>query len=140
MAYINTMTGKYPVTEQEIRQQYPNTSFSVPFVPPEEFVYVFPSPTPIYDELSQVVQEAQPVVTNKGWYEQTWSVIDLDPTVVAIKQKEKARQAILSEIQQLESFVTQRRLREAVLGLDNGWLSNQNTQIDNLRIQLQALQ
>lgn len=45
-------------------------------------------------------------------------------------------QIILSSIAALEATVTPRRSREAVLGLDNGWLKNLNDQIAALRAQL----
>lgn len=40
---------------------------------------------------------------------------------------------ILAQILVLEKTVTQRRLREATLGTDNGWLANLNAQIVTLR-------
>jgi|GEM_PF-5139079 len=43
---------------------------------------------------------------------------------------------ILAEIATMESSVSERRLREAVLGTDNGWLKNINDQIAALRSQL----
>lgn len=33
--YINKNTNQYPVTEADIRAEYVNTSFPVPFVAPE---------------------------------------------------------------------------------------------------------
>lgn len=39
----------------------------------------------------------------------------------------------LSEIANLEASVTQRRLREAALGTDGGWLANLDKQITDLR-------
>lgn len=41
--------------------------------------------------------------------------------------------AILAQIIALEATVTQRRLREAMLGVDNGWLAALNSQIAALR-------
>lgn len=43
---------------------------------------------------------------------------------------------LLSQIADLEKQVTQRRIREAILGLDNGWLSGIEQQIETLRSQL----
>jgi hypothetical protein len=43
---------------------------------------------------------------------------------------------ILEQIATLESTVTQRRLREAALGTDNGWLADIDAQIAALRAQL----
>lgn len=39
------------------------------------------------------------------------------------------RRAALAEISRLEGEVTQRRLREAALGIDSGWLANQENLI-----------
>ena len=43
---------------------------------------------------------------------------------------------ILSQIRVLEASITDRRIREAVLAIDNGWLLNVNNQIAALRAQL----
>lgn len=40
---------------------------------------------------------------------------------------------ILGEIASIESTVTARRIREAVLGIDNGWLKALNEQVVTLR-------
>lgn len=40
---------------------------------------------------------------------------------------------ILSEISDIEATVTARRIREAVLGIDNGWLEALNEQVVTLR-------
>jgi len=42
----------------------------------------------------------------------------------------------LKAIADLETTITDRRIREAVLGIDNGWLANVNAQIAALRSQL----
>ena len=75
MAYINTQTNQYPVTEQDIRLVYPNTSFANPFVAPDEYAIVFPSPQPTHDPIIQAVREIAPVLTVKGHYEQQWKVV-----------------------------------------------------------------
>lgn len=48
----------------------------------------------------------------------------------------EVRRDALSQIKALESTITDRRLREAMLGIDYGWLANVNMQIVNLRGQL----
>lgn len=53
MAYINTTTGAYPVTEMEIRAEFPSTSFPAPFVPPDNFAVVFAKPYPTYNPVVQ---------------------------------------------------------------------------------------
>lgn len=43
---------------------------------------------------------------------------------------------IKEQITQLETTITSRRIRESILGLDNGWLKDVNSQIAALRAQL----
>lgn len=43
------------------------------------------------------------------------------------------RQIALNNITNLESSVTQRRIRDAILGTDNGWLKNVEEQIATIR-------
>lgn len=40
---------------------------------------------------------------------------------------------ILTEIAEIESTITNRRQREAILGVDNGWLAAQDVKIAELR-------
>lgn len=49
------------------------------------------------------------------------------------------RVAIYEQIALLEASVTDRRIREAVLGIDNNWLAGVNDQIASLRAQLANL-
>lgn len=75
MSYINTQTHQYPVSEQDIRNFNPNTSFPTPFVAPDEYAVVFPAPQPTHDPIIQAVREIAPVLTDKGHYEQQWEVV-----------------------------------------------------------------
>ena len=50
--------------------------------------------------------------------------------------KPTARETVLSELAALEMSVTPRRIREAVLGVDDGWLKAVNDNIEQLREQL----
>lgn len=47
-----------------------------------------------------------------------------------------ANQVTLAKIAELEASVTDRRIREAVLGLDSGWLKSLNDQVATLRATL----
>lgn len=47
-----------------------------------------------------------------------------------------AKELILAQIGALEDTVTQRRIREAVLGADDGWLAGVTAQISALRAKL----
>lgn len=62
-----------------------------------------------------------------------WQTLEeADPRVVAYRLRESAEQT-KAEIFQLEASITNRRLREAILGTDGGWLKNINDQIATLR-------
>lgn len=73
--YINTQTNQYPVSEQDVRNLNPNTSFPMPFVAPDEYATVFPAPQPEHDPIIQTVRELLPVLTAKGHYEQAWEIV-----------------------------------------------------------------
>lgn len=47
-----------------------------------------------------------------------------------------ANDQIKHNIQALEATITPRRIREAILGIDSGWLANVNSQIATLRASL----
>ncbi len=49
----------------------------MPFVAPEPYVWVFPTPRPSFDPLTQFVREAAPALSPLGNYEQRWEVVDL---------------------------------------------------------------
>jgi hypothetical protein len=89
--YINTQTGEYPISQQQIQQEYPNTSFPTPFVPPSQYAVVFQSPTPQYDSLTQGVSETTPEETAGQWY-QTWQVYDLTPEQIQYNKDQIAQQ------------------------------------------------
>lgn len=91
MPYINTQTNQYPVSEQEIRNEYPNTSFCIPFNPPADYVWVFPSPTPDYDPITQMVREIAPELIADKYY-QKFEVIDLSAEQIATNQANQAVQ------------------------------------------------
>ena len=75
--YINKDTNEYPVNEAQIRALYPSTTFARPFNPGEPFAWVFPTPLPEYDPITQDVREIAPVLTALGTYEQSWEVYAL---------------------------------------------------------------
>lgn len=80
MSYIHKPTGKYPVSEQEIRAAYPDVSFPTPFRAPEGFAVVFPVPQPAHDTWTHGVREVAPVLTGKGTWEQSWEVYPIART------------------------------------------------------------
>lgn len=74
--YINTQTLAQ-LSEQEIRALTPNTSYPVPFVAPDGYAYVFPSPQPVYDPVTQRVQQTAPELTVLDKWEQRWEVVSI---------------------------------------------------------------
>ena len=48
-------------------------------------------------------------------------------------KRELQKQSILLEIAKLESSITSRRIREAIAGIDNGWLEAKEEEIKKLR-------
>jgi hypothetical protein len=73
--YINTITNQYPVSEADIKAQYPNTSFPQPFTPPDGYSWVFPALQPYFDPIIEQVVETSPEFTAKGHWEQRWQVV-----------------------------------------------------------------
>lgn len=78
-----------------------------------------------FDETDETQLPAMQKAKDAGWDDVT-DVWPPAPPPITPKQ----------QIAALETTVTARRLREAVLGIDNGWLKNMNDQIAALRAQL----
>lgn len=83
MAYLNTTTNAYPVSEAEIRTEFPQISFGTPFVAPAPYVWVFPTPRPDHDSLTQTVREIDPALNGLGQYAQRWEVLNLSGEQIA---------------------------------------------------------
>ena len=135
--YINLET-KQVSTEHEIRSAHPNTSFATPFSP-DGYAVVFDVPQPVYDKYSETVQQGLPVLTSKGHWEQTWSIIQLEGDALIDAQAQKVedeKAKIKADIAALEEKVTPRRTREAILAIDTVWLADIELQIQELRGQL----
>jgi len=99
MQYINTITLDYPVTEYQIRQAFPNTSFPKEFVAPEPYAPVQPTTPPTFDKMTQKLQELTPVQANNVW-QQSWEVVALSPEEIA-KNEQNARNANKSQASHL---------------------------------------
>lgn len=115
--YINTETLEYPVTESQIRDLFPNTSFPSPFRPPENYQVVFPTPQPEFNQVTEMAVEDTPVFTVKAHWEQTWKVVsrfqeytDGEGIVHTVAEQEAAAIAADAELkkQQLIEQVTTR--------------------------------
>lgn len=96
--YIRTTDNLYPVGEQFIRDMNPTTSFATPFVAPEEYAVVHPTPQPKLDnEILQAAREITPKLSDKGQWYQQWEVVDKffeytreDGTIVTKAEQEAA--------------------------------------------------
>lgn len=71
--YIHEPTLTYPLTEELIKQECPNTSFAQPFEPPAEYVEVTRVSPPAHDSVLQVAVETDPLKVNGKWTQQ-WTV------------------------------------------------------------------
>jgi len=63
--------------------------------------------------------------------------VELTPAEIAEAQAAKLAWEAgegMRQIKQLEAEITPRRMREALLGIDNGWLAEQNEAIKKLRL------
>ena len=74
--YIHTQT-LIQRTESEIRALNHNTSYPVPFPVPEGYAYVFPAAQPVYNPVTQVVQQTVPELTVLDTWEQRWEVVEI---------------------------------------------------------------
>jgi hypothetical protein len=111
MKYINNITLEYPFTQTDIERIYSGTSFSRPFVPPEEFSKVYTTDQPEFDRITQVVKEVDPVLENDIWKQQ-WTIMDLSPETIAINQQkavENLKDMIVQKTQnRLDTFAKTR--------------------------------
>ena len=74
--FINTSTLEYPISEAQIRQEFPNTSFPQRFVAPEPYAPVYGTAEPQYNSDTQRLEQIAPVQKDGRW-EQAWSVVEL---------------------------------------------------------------
>lgn len=71
MRYINTETGQWPLSLDDIKAALPTTLFRIP---PEPYRQIFDAPQPEYTSVLEYVREITPVLTVKGTWEQQWLV------------------------------------------------------------------
>lgn len=116
-------------SEQDIRAAHPNTSFPQPFVPPDQYAYVFPAPQPAYNPVTQSVREIAPVLTDKGHWEQQWEVVEL----YATQEERDAAIAADTEAKRIAAVPQSVTMRQARLALHAaGLLSGVNAAIASL--------
>ena len=94
MAYINTETGEYPVSFEQLKKRYPNTSFpSTPLNDFENYVLVKDGPVPSLT-FGQYLEQGEPIAIDGGGYQRNWIVKDYtEEEILAQEQNESNRVA-----------------------------------------------
>lgn len=102
-------------TEQDIRALFPNTSFPSPFVPPDEYAYIFPAPSG-HDPMTHSAAPATPMQTVKGHWEQRWTITALSEEVIAASVEAARIAAIPVSVspRQIRQALSRAGLRNAV--------------------------
>lgn len=85
---------------------------------------------------SDLSQKEVQDISKYGDIEMTVDEVAARKTEIDFHTIESVRHAIIEKIICLEKTQTPRRIRESVLGLDNGWLKETEEQIKELRSQL----
>jgi len=76
MAYLNTETKEYPVSEKELRLRYPNVAFPKVLTDvPAPWVNVFPTPKPVITNLQKALQIGTEI-DKLGNHVQVWVTSD----------------------------------------------------------------
>jgi hypothetical protein len=74
-AYLQSGTViEYPVYAGDIQLRFPNTSFSIPFEPPSDYVFVAGIPQPSCN-YTQNIAEGTPELIEGTWT-QVWNIVD----------------------------------------------------------------
>jgi hypothetical protein len=115
MEYI-ILDTKEVVSQGELRRRNSETSF--PAVWDQDVLdflgvaVIFTVPHPEYDAVSQMVVQGEPVLTDKGHYEQSWNIIELDSDIVSQNMAAKLEQlksSIITAVQlRLDTFAQTR--------------------------------
>lgn len=77
--FIDIITGQYPLTEADIRAQFPNVIFSTPFEPPPAFARVEDTPHPEWNPVIERVVEDAPEFVGGAW-RKAWRIEKLFST------------------------------------------------------------
>ena len=82
--YIDTVTGDYPLTADDIKSRLPNTLFSHPFIPPVGYAEVEHTPMPEWKPAIEHCVEGAPEFSQGVW-KRTWIIEKLysDPSAEA---------------------------------------------------------
>lgn len=121
--YINTQTLQYPVSEADIRAEYANTSFPVPFIPPEYYEPVLEGQVPAYDEVTHYHVEVQPEKDGGVWMRR-YEVRELELRIVA-QRIASYRQGMLAAV----NAACDTKLKELAKAYPDGEVKSWPTQV-----------
>lgn len=105
--YVNKETSEYPISEAEIRQSNPNTSYPTPFNPGDRYGLVFKSPYPEFNPVIEQCVEGIPSFIS-GKYFQTWDVVKKYQT---IEEENAAIESHLSALK-ADKWISIKRIRD----------------------------
>lgn len=108
MNYINTITLEYPLSQYQIKQAHPNTSFPLPFEPVEGYAVVQPSTQPAHDAMTERAVEVAPVLEGGTWF-QAWEVVPLSDAEVQAVISVKVFEYTSALTQHLDAVAQSRR-------------------------------
>lgn len=136
MAYINNLTNEYPISEQDIRNLFPNTSFPTIFEAPEEYANVFLSPQPEFDINTQMIVEDTPKLSKKKIWEQSWKVVsrfqeytDSEGVTHTVKEQEDA---VIAASNQVLKDNNVRTAKQLLIDTDFSALVDVRTKLQNV--------
>lgn len=84
----NGVVAEYPILESHFRLRFPNISFPIPFVPPEGYYEVYPTPKPEVN-VGNSVQEEYPVFNEEGKLVESWKIVTATPEEIEERQRVK---------------------------------------------------
>ena len=76
MNYIKLSNKQYPLTKNDVKGAFPNTSFSKNFSCPEGYAEITPMTAPTFNQYTQSYAEVTPQINDQGVYEQSFQIID----------------------------------------------------------------
>lgn len=123
--YININTKEYPLSEDDIKNIYSNTSFTVPFVPPDNYSIVLKTDQPNYDSVIEKVIEINPVLDTQGNWVQNWKIeskflpiLDSSGNIVKTIEQQNLEARVVDQELKIEEFIKQ-AIKKTQEKLDN---------------------
>lgn len=116
--YIDTVTGEYPLTADDIKSRLPNTLFSHPFIPPVGYAEVLQTPMPDWKPAIEHCIEGAPEFTQGVW-KRSWIIERLysDPSAEATALAAHEAKALLAWREQTTCTPFQGRIALSNAGL-----------------------